>query len=232
MKGARIVIAPKSPALAAAEWLAGHGRSLTPVSVGIEPESITAGMRNRLASTLKGRARLRFTPPLIERARMVKDAAEIRRIRRAVELGASLFRVACRKIRPGVSELEVAAAMEYEARCARARGMSFPTIMASGTRSAIVHGRASELAYPAARVRGMRLWCYTRRLLFRSHAHRACGTAFAAKPETLWSGAGSAAVGIAAVRPGRDCREVDGAARLCCASENWPGTLPIRPGMV
>jgi len=40
---------------------------------------------------LKGRVRLRSAPTLVERARMVKDAAEILRIRRAVELGASLF---------------------------------------------------------------------------------------------------------------------------------------------
>jgi hypothetical protein len=81
---------------------------------------------------------------------MVKDAAEILRIRRAVELGASLFQIASQKIRPGVSEVEVAAAMEYKARCAGAEGMSFPTILASGKRSAIVHGRASARAFPGA----------------------------------------------------------------------------------
>ena len=104
VNGARIVIASKSPLVAAAEWLATARRKSTAGSlgsVGIEPESITAGMRDRLASVLKGRARLRSAPPLVERARMVKDAAEILRIRRAVELGASLFHIACKKIRPG-----------------------------------------------------------------------------------------------------------------------------------
>src|SRR5208282_4854033 len=81
-------------------------------------------------------------------ARMVKDAAEILCIRRAVELGASLFQVACNKIQPGVCEVEVAAVMEYKARCAGAEGMSFPTILASGKRSAIVHGRASGARIP------------------------------------------------------------------------------------
>src|ERR1700682_3913273 len=146
VSGARIVIASKSPLVAAAEWLAAKRRRST--TVGIEPEAITAGMRDRLASVLRGRARLRSAPRLVERARMVKDAAEILRIRRAVELGASLFRVARKKIRPGVTEVEVAAAMEYEARRAGAEGMSFPTILASGTRSAIVHGRASGARIP------------------------------------------------------------------------------------
>jgi len=144
----RIVITRKSPLVAAAEWLAEHKRGSAPPCVGFEPESISAGMRDRLASVLKGRARLRSAPPLVERARMVKDADEILRIRRAVDLGASLFRIAREKIRPGVSEVEVAAAMEYEARCAGAEGMSFPTILASGSRSAIVHGRASNARLP------------------------------------------------------------------------------------
>jgi len=160
VKQVKIVIARKSPLVAAAEWLAGQRRSSTPSSgrgsgrgsgrrsVGIEAEAITAAMRDRLASALRGKARVRSAPPLVERARMVKDADEILRIRRAVELGASLFQIACQKIRPGVREVEVAAAMEYEARCAGAEGMSFPTILASGRRSTIVHGRASEARVP------------------------------------------------------------------------------------
>src|SRR5271155_5194375 len=72
---AKIVIASKSPLSAAAEWLAAQRRPSTR-TVGIEPESITAGMRDRLASVLKGKrkVRLRSAPPLVERARMVKDA--------------------------------------------------------------------------------------------------------------------------------------------------------------
>ena len=133
VKGARIAIAiaQKSPILAAAEWFAGQRRTANAVWLGIEPESITAGMRDRLAAALKGKARLRSAPPLVERARMVKDAAEIALIRRAVTVGASLFQTACKKIQPGATEIEVAAAMEYEARRAGAEGMSFPTILAS-----------------------------------------------------------------------------------------------------
>jgi Xaa-Pro aminopeptidase len=147
-----IVIAQKSPTLSAAEWLSARtrGSKRASLTLGVEPESISAGLRDRLAAALKGRAkvRLRSAPPLVERARMVKDLSEIARIRRAVELGASLFRIACGEIRPGVSEVEVAAAMEYEARCAGAEGMSFSTILASGARSAIVHGRASSARIP------------------------------------------------------------------------------------
>jgi Xaa-Pro aminopeptidase len=181
--------------------------------VGIEPESISAGMRDRLASVLKGRARLRSAPPLVERARMVKDAAEILGIRQAVELGASLFRIARQKIRPGVSEVEVAAAMEYEARCSGAEGMSFPTILASGTRSAIVHGRASNARIPR---RGFVVcdfgvilagYCSDRtRTVHVGRPSRAARQLYAAVREAQQAG-------IAAVRPGVTAAEVDGAAR-------------------
>jgi Xaa-Pro aminopeptidase len=143
---ARIVIGTKSPTVAAAEWLVTRrkrSRSAN-VSLGIEPESLSAGARDRLAALVRGKARVRSAPSLVERARMVKDADEIRLIRKAIELGATLFRVARAKIRPGVSEFEVAAAMEYEARSKGAEGMSFSTIVAAGPRSAVVHGRASE----------------------------------------------------------------------------------------
>lgn len=148
VNAAGIVIGSNSPPVAAAEWLAAHRRGPKSVALGFEPDSMTVALRDRLASVLKGKARLRSAPPLVERSRMVKDAAEIHRIRRAVELGASLFPTACHKIRPGATEVSVAAAMEYQARCAGAEAMSFPTILASGSRSAIVHGRASLARIP------------------------------------------------------------------------------------
>jgi Xaa-Pro aminopeptidase len=215
-----IAIARKSPVVAAAEWLAARPRrsrraSLTPESVGIEAESITAGMRDRVAAVLKGRVevRLRSAPPLVERARMVKDAAEILCIRRAVELGAGLFRIARQKIRPGVSEVEVAAAMEYEARCAGAEGMSFPTILASGTRSAIVHGRASSARIPR---RGFVVCDFG--VILAGYCSDRTRTVHVGRPSAegrrLYEAVLEAQqAAIAAVRPGVLAAEVDGAAR-------------------
>ncbi len=77
---------------------------------------------------------------------MVKDEDELGLTRAAVRLGATLFDRALEVLRPGVTEAEVAAEMEYAARRAGAEGMSFPTIIASGARSALPHGRASEQA--------------------------------------------------------------------------------------
>jgi Xaa-Pro aminopeptidase len=149
VRGVKVVISRTSPAIAAAERLAGTARRRSATQrLGIESESVTAGLRDRIAKQLAGKARLRSAPPLVARARMIKDADEIAHIGRAVKLGAGLFQVALKTIRPGVTELEVAAAMEYFARSAGAEGMSFPTIVASGKRSALVHGRASSACIP------------------------------------------------------------------------------------
>ena len=199
--------------MAAAEWLAAHRRGSKAVTLGFEPDSMTVALRDRLASVLKGKARLRSAPPLVERARMLKDAAEIQRIRQAVELGASLFPTACQHIRPGVTEVSVAAAMEYQARCAGAEAMSFPTILASGTRSAIVHGRASLARIPRRGFVvcdfGVILADYCSDRTQTVHVGRPSAEArqfYAAVLEAQQAA-------IAAVRPGVTAAEVDAAAR-------------------
>lgn len=75
---------------------------------------------------------------------MVKDEREISCIRAAVLLGDKVFRTAARAIRPGATETLIAGKMEYAARENGAEGMSFSTIIASGTRSALPHGQASQ----------------------------------------------------------------------------------------
>ena len=148
VSGARIVIARKSPALAAAEFLA-RFRTRTGNRVGIEAHAVTVAQRDHLVSIMKGKWKVISALPLVEQLRMVKDKEEIRLIRNAIKLGASLFQVARKKIRPGVREVEVAAAMEFEARKVGADGMSFSTIIAAGKRSAVIHGRASQARIPA-----------------------------------------------------------------------------------
>jgi Xaa-Pro aminopeptidase len=214
VSGARIVIVRKAPFLAAAESLTGSERDRAGKKVlGLEGESMTVAVRDQIAALLKSKFRLRPAPPLVERARMVKDAEEIGCIRRAVEMGAGLFPVLRKKIRPGASEVEVAAAMEYAARRAGAEGMSFSTIIASGKRSAVVHGRASRAAIPA---RGFVVcdfgvilagYCSDRtRTVHVGGPSRAAHEIYEAVLEAQHAAIGS-------VRAGASAGEVDGAAR-------------------
>ncbi|MFZ0292326.1 MAG: M24 family metallopeptidase, partial [Candidatus Sulfotelmatobacter sp.] len=153
----------------------------------------------------------------VERARMVKDADELQKIRAAVQLGANLFDHALEVLRPGIKETDVAAQMEYAARQAGAEEMSFPTIIASGARSALPHGRASEQVI----ARGGFVVCDFGVILAGYCSDQT---------RTVWVGAAPGVVpkdaraayesvreaqqaAIAAVRPGISVAEVDEAAR-------------------
>jgi Xaa-Pro aminopeptidase len=149
VKGAKVVIVRKALLNALAEWVGSHRKRSNRWTVGIEAEHLTVAERKRLAEVLPSGVRLRNAPALVERARMVKDADELEKIRAAVRLGAALFNRALEVLRSGIEETEVAAEMEYVARRAGAEKMSFPTIIASGARSALPHGRASEQAIPS-----------------------------------------------------------------------------------
>ncbi|MGO9123704.1 MAG: M24 family metallopeptidase [Terriglobales bacterium] len=149
VQGSRVIVARKPLLAAAGEWLAANAKKLGVKTLGIEAEHLSVAERSRLVKALPSGVRLREAPPLVEQARMIKDADEIDRLRAAVLLGASLFDVVLKAIRPGVKETEVAAELEYAARRAGADAMSFDTIIASGARSALPHGRASEAVIPA-----------------------------------------------------------------------------------
>src|SRR5271168_1589394 len=146
VKGAKVIIARKALWNALGERIAARRRRARSKewTIGIEAEHLTVEERKRLADVLPSGVRLRNAPALVERARMIKDDDELRLIRAAVQLGATLFEQALEVLQPGAKEVEVAAEMEYAARRAGAEEMSFPTIIASGARSALPHGRATE----------------------------------------------------------------------------------------
>ena len=144
VKGAKVVIARKAVLPALGEFLGRRRKRARGWTIGLEAEHFTIADKNRLAEVRPAGVRLKDAPSVVERARMVKDADELRLIRAAVALGAKLFDRALEVLRPGVKETEVAAEMELAARRGGAEEMSFPTIIASGARSALPHGRASD----------------------------------------------------------------------------------------
>ncbi|MGB2602568.1 MAG: Xaa-Pro peptidase family protein [Candidatus Sulfotelmatobacter sp.] len=145
VKGAKVVISRKAALTSVGEWIGARRQKKRSKgwTLGIEAEHLTLADRKRLADLLPSGLRLRNAPALVERARTVKDENELDLIRAAVRLGASLFERALEVLRAGIKETEVAAEMEYAARRAGAEAMSFPTIIASGVRSAFPHGRAT-----------------------------------------------------------------------------------------
>jgi Xaa-Pro aminopeptidase len=148
VRAAKVVIAHKPLYRELADRMGARRKRRGGSAIGIEGEHMTVTEMKRLGDMLPSGIRLRSSAAAIERLRMVKCWDELARIREAVKLGAKVFEKALEVLRRGVKETEVAAALEYAARREGAEQMSFPTIIASGSRSALPHGRASTQTIP------------------------------------------------------------------------------------
>jgi Xaa-Pro aminopeptidase len=81
---------------------------------------------------------------MIEALREVKDEAEIALIQQACHIADQGFEHILKMVRPGMTEIEVANQLDFFMRSLGATSVSFDTIVASGLRSAMPHGVASE----------------------------------------------------------------------------------------
>jgi len=87
------------------------------------------------------RASLEPVTGWIEELRTVKSAAELALIRRSVETNSRAFEQAIARVKPGMSERDLAAELEYRMRRLGAEKPSFETIVAAGARSALPHAQ-------------------------------------------------------------------------------------------
>ena len=81
---------------------------------------------------------------LLDSLRAVKTEKELSLIRRAESIGDVAFSKILEILKPGISELEVAAELEYQMKRAGAEGLSFDTIVASGVHSSMPHAVPTE----------------------------------------------------------------------------------------
>ena len=86
----------------------------------------------------------RPTSDLVETLRMVKDVSELAHIERAISIAEAALHRTIPMVHAGLTELTVAGILERHLREAGSEDFPFPTIAASGSRSARPHARASE----------------------------------------------------------------------------------------
>jgi Xaa-Pro aminopeptidase len=97
-----------------------------------------------LSRLLGGEKMLAIDHSFIGELRKVKDANEIKLMRKAADLTSEGLRVAFGALAPGIKEYEVAAEIEYAMRKQGSYGTAFETIVASGLSSAFPHGGCSN----------------------------------------------------------------------------------------
>jgi Xaa-Pro aminopeptidase len=110
-------------------------------TLGIEAHALTVHDAERVSAAT--RARVSPTSELVERLRAVKDPAEVAAIRAAAALAQDALAEVLPGVRPGQSEYEIGAALEGALRRRGSEWHPFPTIVASGPRSALPHARTS-----------------------------------------------------------------------------------------
>ncbi len=84
------------------------------------------------------------TSGVVSRLRQRKDGQEVEAIQQAVDISAQAFDHMLGLLKPGMSEREAASELEFAMRKFGADALAFDTIVASGARGALPHGRASD----------------------------------------------------------------------------------------
>lgn len=109
-------------------------------TVGFEAETMIYADFAKLLAGIDWQA----TTNMVGELREVKDDNELALIKRAITIAEDGYEHVLSTIRPGQTELEVATDLDFYMRSKGASGTSFETIVASGVRSAMPHGAATD----------------------------------------------------------------------------------------
>ena len=204
----QVVIVP-GDALATVTRRANRGRLSR---VGFEGGAVSFLTRQRLRELLP-KKRLVATDSWVETLRIEKDEGEIEQIRRAVDVASRAFSETLPLLRPGITEIEVAAEIEYRMRRYGAERPSFETIVAFGPRTAFPHARAGTRPLQPGECILLDLGA-----ILNGYASDMTRTVFLGKPTPKAARVYHAVLeaqqeGEAAVRAGVECAAVDRATR-------------------
>lgn len=111
-------------------------------SLGFEKDVVSYSMYEAYSKVIP--ADLVGVTDLIEKIRLVKTEDELKTIKAACQIADETFEHIIQFIKPGKTELEVSNELEFYMRKLGATSSSFDTIVASGVRSALPHGVATD----------------------------------------------------------------------------------------
>lgn len=109
-------------------------------AIGFEEEAMTVSEYRDLKESLKVEEWVGCSREL-RQLRMVKTEEELSALRIAEQIGVDAFLAVIPKIKEGVTENELAAELEYQMRRGGAEGTAFDTIVVSGKKTSMPHGR-------------------------------------------------------------------------------------------
>lgn len=181
--------------------------------VGFEPAWMNMAEYQRLKKELPAGVTLHPVRPFLEDLRAVKSPEEIALIRRSVDANSEAYARTLKRIRPGLSELEIAAELEFQMKKLGCEKPAFDTIVAFGERAALPHAHPSMRRLAENELvlidMGATLDGYTSdmtRMVFAGSPPRKVRDLYNAVAEAQQAG-------LDAVRPGIPVSKVDAAAR-------------------
>ena len=210
-QGMKVVEEKSSLLKAFGDW----GRKHRVRWVGYDPAHLTCAGFEQLVSGIGSRGKWRRVGDLVEELRLVKGPEEIEQMRRAGRVTAEVFEEVLGQVRPGRSETDLAAEIEYRMRKKGAEGPAFETIVASGVRAALPHARASSKL-----LQENELVIFDLGAILGGYASDMTRTVYLGEPsrrvQSLYKAILEAQQqALAAIRPGARSGEVDAAARRC-----------------
>lgn len=180
--------------------------------VGFEAESMTVALRDAVADALP-KVELAPTSGWVEELRTIKDKDEVARTRVACDMARRAFEVVRAGITPETTEIQIDADLHYQVRRFGGKGLSFTPIVGVGYRAALPHGVATERRIGEDDF--VLIDWGANEGLYMSDITRVLVTGkMTAKFRKLYNLVLKAQLaGIAAIKPGVACEDVDAAAR-------------------
>ncbi len=142
--GVRVIIPPSSILKATGEYLASALVRRRSVQIAFDPAQFTVTQHKDLRRAAGRNASWLAASGWVEDLRLLKSPSEITKMRAAARLISRVFDEVVPLIRPGVTELDLAAEIDYRMRKLGASGPSFETIVASGPRAALPHAQPTS----------------------------------------------------------------------------------------
>ncbi len=112
-------------------------------ALGFEANALMYSQYSELKGAL-GRVKLVATKGMVERLREIKDDDEIKKIKKTLRIAEAAFKSLRKRMRPGMTEKQLADVLEMEMQRGGAAGPSFRTIVAAGERAALPHAPLTD----------------------------------------------------------------------------------------
>jgi len=112
-------------------------------TLALQGDAVSLSTRDDLKKHLRG-VKLVTAGPVFSVQRACKSSDEVKAMNKALRVAEDAFRATIETIRPGQTEAELAARIEYEMKCRGASAPAFGTICAEGPNSALPHARPGK----------------------------------------------------------------------------------------